>query len=409
MSFDEDDSSESYDDHDLLFGDHDDHDDGDHPYGGHSVAVVTGTRRASRRDSARRRRLRRRRAIFTVLALLIAVAVAVTAAVTLHTSSASTQDYTGTGTGVVVIQVQPGDGVDAIASTLLGKGVIGSTGAFATAAAGNAKSSQIQPGYYRLRSHMSALSALNLLLDPSSSISEKLVIPEGLIENDVVTRLVTALGVSKAEVQKAVSDVADLVPGGYTAAKGNVTSLEGFLYPLTYNFDPGTSAQEAVQQLVSSFISEDRSIGFASGAAKIGITPYEALIIASIAQAEVKFPEDAPKVARVIMNRLAADQPLQVDATSAYAAKEQGLDVANVTYSTLDTPYNTYTHAGLPPTPIGNPGETSLQAAINPTPGDWLFYVNIDAQGHLGFFPDEASFTAAQQTCHDNGWGCAAP
>jgi len=133
------------------------------------------------------------------------------------------------------------------------------------------------------------------------------------------------------------------------------------------------------------------------------------LIIASIAQAEVKFAEDAPKVARVILNRIAQSKPLQVDATSAYAAKLQGLDPAKVIYATLDSPYNTYKNKGLPPTPIGNPGETSMQGAITPPPGNWLFYVNDDAAGHLGFYADQDAFTAAQQKCHDNNWGCAAP
>ena len=108
--------------------------------------------------------------------------------------------------------------------------------------------------------------------------------------------------------------------------------------------------------MTAEFTSEDRQLGFADGAKKLGITPYQALIMASIEQAEVKFDSDAPKVARVILNRLASNMPLQIDATSVYAAELQGLQLSQVNYADLQSPYNSYLHAGLPPTPIGNPG-----------------------------------------------------
>jgi UPF0755 protein len=397
VSFDEDDSSESHDPHGLIFGD--DHpDDADH----HDHEDVV-----SRRGRTRARKRQRRRRVLMVLAILVVAAVAVTGYVAFGGSS--TKDYAGTGTGSVTIQVAPGDGIDAIGSTLTDAGVVASTSAFRSAAAANNRSDSIQPGYYRLRKHMSATSALTMLLDPASLVNTKVTIPEGLIEKEIVAKIATAIGATTAAVQKAADDVGDLAPGGYAPASGNLTSLEGFLYPATYQFNPGTTASDAVQELVAAYTNIDRQIGFASAAAKNGITPYQALIIASIAQAEVKFPEDAPKVARVILNRIAAGQPLQVDATSAYAAKVQGLDPTKVIYADLPGPYNTYKNKGLPPTPIGSPGETSLQGAMAPAAGAWLFYVNDDAAGHLGFFDNQDEFTAAQQKCHDQNWGCAAP
>jgi UPF0755 protein len=409
VSFDEDYSSESHDSadpHVLIFGD--DHpDDLDvHP---HDEAHADVESRGSRAQRSRRRREARRRRVFAILAVLVVAAIVVTGYVAYNVRGGSNKDYAGSGTGSVTIQVQQGDGIDAIGTTLVHDGVIGSSHAFRNAAAANINSNNIQPGYYKLRKQMSASSALALLLDPSSLVDSKVPIPEGLIEKDIVAKIATALAVSAAAVQKAADDVADLAPGGYQPASGPLTSLEGFLYPATYQFNPGTTPSDAVQQLITAYTSEDRSIGFATAAVKLGITPYQALIIASIAQAEVKFPEDAPKVARVILNRIAAGKPLQVDATSAYAAKVQGLDPTKVVYSQLNTPYNTYTHAGLPPTPIGSPGETSMQAAVNPAVGDWLFYVNGDAAGHLVFFDNQDDFTKAQQACHDNNWGCAAP
>ena len=314
------------------------------------------------------------------------------------------RDYTGPGSGSILVEVHPGDGADAIGTTLLQDGVVRSKRAFTNAASHNSKASSIRPGRYKLRKQMSAKAALDLLLDP---VVEKVTIPEGAIEKDVITKLAAVLGVPAATVQAATKDTANLnLPGGYSSASGDLTSGEGFLYPDTYTFDPGTTAAEALSQMISEFTNEDRSISFATKAKALGSTPYEALIIASIAQSEVKFADDAPKVARVVLNRVAADKPLQIDATSAYAAKLRGLDPVKVIYATIDSPYNSYLHAGLPPTPIGNPGESSLKAAVDPAQGNWLYYVNGDAAGHMFFTNDEAAFTAAVAQCKANHWGC---
>jgi UPF0755 protein len=251
-----------------------------------------------------------------------------------------------------------------------------------------------------------------MLLDPANKIVNKVSVPEGTIEKDVITKLATGLKLPVSEVQAAAGDVANLgLPDGYfkPGTQDPPTSAEGFLYPDTYNFDPGTTAVVALQQMASEFTTEDRSIGFAAGANKLKITPYQALIIASIVEGEAKFDTDRAKVARVIMNRLTAKTPLQIDATSVYAAKLQGLDPAKVDFATIKSPYNTYTNDGLPPTPITNPGDASLKAAIAPTPGNWLFYVNADGAGHLFFTNSEAAWKVAAQKCHDHNWGCAAP
>jgi UPF0755 protein len=403
VSFDEDDSSGTHDfndPHDLIFGT--EHHDDDHAEVDHTHS------RRSRAERVRDRRRTRRRRIFGSLAFLVLVALVIIGFVA-YNPTTTAKDYTGGGTGSVTIQVHPGDGIDAIGTTLVEQGVIASTGAFSAAAAANDQSNSIQAGYYRLHKQMSASAALTLMLDPASLVNAKVVIPEGTIEKDVVSKVATALGESTASVQTAAENVSTLAPSGYAPAGGSLSSLEGFLFPLTYTFNPGTSPSDSIKQLVTAYENEDQKIGFAAAATKIGITPYQALIIASIAQAEVKFPEDAAKVSRVILNRIAAGDPLQIDATSAYAAKVQGLDPSKVVYAQMPGPYNTYVNKGLPPTPIGNPGESSMMGAVNPPAGDWLFYVNIDAAGHLGFFDNQDDFTKAQQTCHDNGWGCAAP
>ena len=161
-----------------------------------------------------------------------------------------------------------------------------------------------------------------------------------------------------------------------------------------------------IQQLTSQFGTQYAKLGIAQAAHAAGLTPYQALIVASIIEGEAKFDADRPKVARVILNRLAAGRPLQIDATSVYGAKLAGQDPKKVDFATLDSPYNSYTHPGLPPTPIDNPGNSSLQAAVKPATGTWMYYVNGDAAGHLSFFTDENAFLQAVAACKANGWGC---
>jgi UPF0755 protein len=408
----------------LLFGD-DSHDergdhlyDGDDPSNADDLSLDTAATRsragtatllsAPPRRSVERelRRMRRRKRLLLTVVTILVIAIGASGWAAYRTLYA-TKDWSGSGTGQVQIQIHNGDGSAAIGATLVKDGVVRSADAYVRAAAKNSKSRDIAPGVYQLRSHMSGAAALGLLLDPAAHIVAKVVIPEGAIEKDVIERLAAALKVPVADVTNATKDIANLgIPDGYAPATGAVSSVEGFLYPDTYSLDPGTSVTAALQQMTSEFTTEDKQLGFADGAKKLNLTPYQALIIASIAQSEVKFASDAPKVARVILNRLAAAMPLQIDATSAYAAKLAGLDPAKIQYADIDSPYNTYTHAGLPPTPIGNPGEPILQGAIMPAAGDWLYYVNGDAEGHLYFTNNDTDFLAHVKICQQQKWGC---
>jgi UPF0755 protein len=361
-------------------------------------------RRSLRRELRRKRRHRR------VLLLLVVVLLAGVAGAGWYAyrSLYTPKDWVGNGTSeTVLVKVNPGDGSSAIGSTMVADGVVRSAAAFVSAAAKNSHAADVGPGVYQLRKHMSAVAAVNLLLDPSAHIVDKVTIPEGTSEKDIIAKLAAALKVPVSQVAAAAADVSNLgLPDGYGPSKGALTSAEGFLYPDTYSLDPGTPPAVALQQMAAEFTTEDKALGFADGAKKLGLSPYQSLIIASMEQAEVKFASDAPKVARVILNRLATNTPLKVDPTSIYGAIVQGLDPSKVNYATLNSPYNTYLHVGLPPTPIGNPGEAMLQAAIAPAAGDWLYYVNGDAQGHLYFTDNMNDFEAAVARCTANHWGC---
>lgn len=317
------------------------------------------------------------------------------------------KDYSGAQGAAVLIRVNDGDGADAIGKTLFDAKVVASVRAFANAAAKNGAAQNIQPGTYRVHRHMSAKAAVAALLDPTTRIANDAVVFEGATVFDVEGQLVKALGVTPAQAAAAVKDVGALnLPSGYNTGSAAPSSVEGFLFPATYSFDAKTSATDALTAMITKFIAEDRATHFAANAQAIGLTPYAALIIASIEEKEAKAPADYPKVARVILNRIAAGMPLQVDATSAYAAKLLNLDPTKVIYAKIDSPYNTYTHKGLPPTPIANPGDVAMAAAVHPAAGNWLYYVNRDAAGDLFFTNDEVAFEQAVQKCRQNNWGC---
>jgi UPF0755 protein len=405
--------------HSLLFGDDDptadftaDFGAGPGEPGAYPAGRPSSGARHSRVDPAPNRRRRRRgKSALWILSIVGVVLVVVSAwlIVPKITALVHPPDYSGSGSGSVRVSIKQGDTASDIAAALHKAGVVKSDKAFINAASDNSAAQGIQPGTYTLRAHMSAASALKLMLDPSSrSSNDDVLVTEGATTMDVEERLVKVLGADKRDaIAKALADVDALgIPLGYAPAVGKLRSVEGFLYPATYSIDPTSSPSDALQKMTTRFADADRSSGFAAKAEKLGITPYQALTIASIAQSEAKYPDDMAKVARVILNRLATDTPLKIDATTRYGALVKGVDPDTITYATFPSPYNSYTHTGLPPTPISNPGAQALNAAVHPAKGDWLFYVNSDAAGHLYFTADENDFAAAVTKCRNHNWGC---
>jgi UPF0755 protein len=409
--------------HDSGFNDgsHDGFGDGFGDDGDGRLPTVQRVSRSERRAEAghRARRQRNRRALWIMSALLVLVAAAATFLVVLPVYHYLVPaDYDGRGTGTVVIEVQPNDDASAIAKTLKADGVVASERAFTDAADDNAKSRNIQPGSYQLRRHMSAKNALGLLLDPAARVKSDVVVTEGATTLDVVKRLIAppcsagksavcGPGMNRAAVTKALENVKALgLPTDYLAAGKSPASAEGFLYPATYFFPARTGAEQALGQMISNFTDEARKTNFTAAAKANKITPYQQLIVASIAQSEAKFPEDFAKVARVILNRITAGKPLQIDATSRYGAQLQGLNPSKVNYATFESPYNTYLHEGLTPTPISNPGAEAMDGAAHPVAGNWLYYVNGDAEGHLFFTSSETAFAKAAEKCRTHHWGC---
>jgi UPF0755 protein len=397
--------------HLLLFGSDADHDPSPiatAEYGRRYDEPRSTTSRVGTRHGRRTRRRHRR--TLTVVVVLVLVVLGLCGwfiARPLIEGQLHPKDYSGPGSGSVLVRVHQGDGTSDIARALVDGGVVASQRAFLNAASSDSRSRYIQPGTYQLHNHMAAKLALAAMLNPDSRVALHLTIPEGSTVFEVETRLAQALKVPKSAVASAAANVGDLgLPVSYTLdANAPPTSAEGFLFPTTYDFDPGTQPLDALQQMTGEFTNTDHSLGFAEAAAGLSVSPYHALMIASMVEKEAKFEEDRAKVARVILNRIAANMPLQIDATSIYGAILDGQDPTKVTF-TENSPYNTRNRKGYPPTPISNPGKASLEAAMHPAAGDWRYYVQSDAAGHMFFTSDYNAFLAASKVCAQRHWGC---
>jgi UPF0755 protein len=196
--------------------------------------------------------------------------------------------------------------------------------------------------------------------------------------------------------------------------KQTAKSIEGFLFPATYEFDPGVDAKTVLTAMVNKFNTVIGELKFADKAqGDRHISPYEALVAASIAQAEAPLAEDMSKVTRVLYNRVYGGSfpcsCLQLDSTVNYYLRISGKeaqDSRNLTVSQLhdpNDPYNTHDVAGMPIGPISNPGKEALQAAIAPTAGTWVFFVTIDKQGHTAFATTDAEARQNIELAKKNG------
>lgn len=282
-------------------------------------------------------------------------------------------DYGGPGTGRVVVQVNEGDTSTDIGNTLKAHDVVKSVDAFTDAARNNSKSRGIQVGYYALKKHMKASDALAVMVDPKNLIQSVVVVPEGARVRDIVKSIVSHTKISRSSVVDALSHPDRI--GLPAEADGNP---EGYLFPATYTVQPGETAVALLRQMVNKTISEHKSLGIAAGAAKVHLTTEQLITLASILEYEAKRDEDYPKVARAIYNRLDKGMRLQSDATVSYAAGVSGQVWTTASQRADASPYNTYQHAGLPPGPIGSPGEKTLEAAMNPADGPWLYWVVVN-------------------------------
>ncbi|WP_405836852.1 endolytic transglycosylase MltG [Streptomyces platensis] len=302
----------------------------------------------------------------------------------------SAPDYEGEGTGEVQVDVPENSTILQMGLALKKAGVVKSADAFSEAAVDSKKDKILQPGTYSLRKHMSAASAVELMVDPKSR--NGLTIREGLRSGDVYKlidkKLHLKTGTTK-DIAKTEPKSLGLPSWANDSAKIK-DPLEGFLYPSTYSVGENTKPAAVLKQMVARANQVYAKYDLEGNAQKLHLaSPMQLLTVASLTQAEGKYKHDFDRVARVVYNRLKPNNTetyglLDFDSTVNYARSKSTLDTGSVdNLRNFNDPYNTYKFKGLPPGPIGNPGEEALKSAIHPTKGNWYYFVSINPEKTL--------------------------
>jgi UPF0755 protein len=288
---------------------------------------------------------------------------------------------------LVVVTVHSGDSIATIAGEMHAKGVIASPFAFRidTQLFGTLK---VRAGTYVIYQNSSFSEVRRIF----GALPNVIPVTPGMTEHEVALSVAERFGNTYAE--RFLTDLAalartspyhpDLTPPALSGQSANVNSFEGLIGVGLYPVAPGESASALAAKMAQGFVSEARSVGFSPSTTINGLNAYRLLIAASIVEREGYYPQNMPKVARVIFNRLRRGGGLQMDSTIKYPL---GLDSGAVTTQmlTINSPYNTYLSAGLTPTPICTVSTTALRAVLHAPPGPWLYFVLIDQKGDLAF------------------------
>ena len=305
------------------------------------------------------------------------------------------QPFAGAGHGRVIVVIPKDSTASTVGSVLARDGVVSSGFFFEVRALLEGKRGDLHPGRFLMKkgeSYSTAIAALSQ--PPPAAIPVKVVIPEG--ENRLQIAEIAAADGLTGSYAKASERSPLLDPASYGAPK-DTPNLEGFLFPATYDMNAGAPASRLVSAQLAAF-QERFGAEEAQRARDLHITPYQLLTVASMVEREAQVPSDRAKIAAVIYNRLRVGMPLGIDATIYYAV-EQARGIATYTGELteaqlhIDSPYNTRTHRGLPPTPISNPGMASIEAAAHPAHVPYLYYVaGADGCGEQVFSTTDAQF-----------------
>ena len=339
------------------------------------------SRRQRRMEKVERRQRKRRRHWLTSLVIvitLVAVGVLGYKAIGIMRDASAqathAEDYKGEGEGEVTVTIPEGASGADIGDILQSKGVVASGKAFTNAAKNNPKGNTIQPGTYKLKKKMSANSALQALLDPESKGDHTLTIPAGVSKQIVKDRLKKVGNFTDEQIEAAYADTAGI--GLPAEAGGNV---EGWLAPGTYDVSENATPKDLIKKMVSQTVTRLKEL-------KVPKEDYQKVLTkASIVEREVNREQYYGQAARVIENRLEQTDGethglLQMDSTVQYGLGRYGGIPSEAETQDANNPYNTYVHKGLPPGPIGSPGEAAVKAVLNPPAGSWLYFVTVNLE-----------------------------
>jgi UPF0755 protein len=337
------------------------------------------------------------------------------------------EDYAGQGTEDIVIQVKSGESTGQIAATLHDSGVVASTRAFVAAAESNSKVRGVQPGYYVMKKKSSGANAVKQIVNAKAQVGQFEIKPGAQLESitsqggvaveGIIAKLAKAScadinGKSTCVPAEQLTEVAktgDLAKLGVpdwavpdaSKAPEPQRRLEGLIAPGVYNVKPGSTPEELWTELVTASATQLQAWNMPTIAENTGYTPYQVLVMASLVEKEAITP-DFGKVSRVTYNRMQKGMRLQYDSTINYVLDRPAIRT-NKSDREKVGPYNSYDNTGLPPTPISAPGVKALQAAVNPEPGEWLFFVKCEKNGLSCFANTDDEHEANKQKAIDNG------
>ena len=347
----------------------------------------------SRREMRRRRerRKRRKRIMMVIIALAVVLAASCTVILVgglrhgtprIVATKEVAPDYPGPGGQPLEFTVESGQGADQVGANLVKAGVVKSTAAFLHAVASTQSESRLMPGTFDLRLRMKASDVVAILTDRNKA-GGFLQVRAGERVRDVIARAVQLSGVPQSEFDALIQAKGEgILP---QEAQGN---FEGWLQPGEYDVRKAGSAKAILTDLVSKRIERLDLLGVPGGQDRQNI-----LNTASIIEAEVNKSEYYSKVAQVIHNRLDKGMPLGMDSTVAYSNNVSALKLTDAMLQNTNDPYNTRVHQGLPPGPIGSPGDEAIQAVMHPESGDWLYFVTVNMDtGETRFSDNQDQF-----------------
>jgi UPF0755 protein len=262
-----------------------------------------------------------------------------------------------------------------VAAQLAALGVISNVTTFRLLARLRGQEAAVRAGEYRFPAHSSQSQVLDALVTGGAQVAAWVTIPEGFTAAQIAQRLQAAGAGPSAPLLRSFLSEQIVVDGVRTK------NLEGFLFPSTYLVPLGALPEQVSAPMIAQFFAE-LPRDAAQRARALHVTVPQAVTVASLVEREAKSEVDRPKIAEVIYNRLRLGMPLQVDATIEYALPRHKSQLSFADLK-IDSPYNTYEHAGLPPTPIANPGLPSLEAALHPSKSDDLYYVYCGNGRHI--------------------------